>query len=100
MISLLELAMWKARISSLGNGKVIGGGNKKLTVDQSDFRLQCRVRCGANHVVENVWPYLLPPDLVRSHIAGDNNDDNEDDDDDDSFDNDSDEDEDNENFED
>jgi hypothetical protein len=100
MISLLELAMWKARISSLGNGKVIGGGNKKLTVDQSDFRLQCRVSCGANHVVENVWPYLLPPDFVRSHIAGDNSDDNEDDDDDDSFDNDSDEDEDNENFED
>ena len=104
MTSLLELALWKARISNLDHGKVIGGGNKKLKVDQSDFRLQCRVSCGADHVVENVWPYLLPPDFVRSHIDEDNSDDDEDDDDndddvedddDDSFDNDSDEDEDN-----
>jgi len=21
--------------------------------------------CGANHVVENVWPFLLPQDFVR-----------------------------------
>jgi hypothetical protein len=104
MTSLLELALWKARISNLDHGKVIGGGNKKLKVDQSEFRSQCRVSCGADQVVENVWPYLLPPDIVRSHIDEDNSDDDEDDDDndddvedddDDSFDNDSDEDEDN-----
>jgi hypothetical protein len=104
MTSLLELALWKARISSLDLGKVIGGGNKKFKVDQSDFRLQCRVSCGADHVVENVWPYLLPPDFVRSQID-DDDDDNDDDndnveDDDDSFDNDSDEDEDNDDIED
>ena len=39
---------------------------KKMKFDQSDFRLQCRVSCGADHVVENVWPYSLPPDYVRA----------------------------------
>jgi hypothetical protein len=39
-----------------------------MTFDQSDFRLQCRVSCGADHVVENVWPYSLPPDFVRSYV--------------------------------
>ena len=71
-----------------------------MKVDQSDLRLH-RVSCGANHVVENVWPYLLPPDFVRSQLDEDNSDDDEDDDD--VFDNDRDEDEDNddiENFED
>lgn len=52
-------------------------------------------------MVENVWPYLLPPDFVRSQLDEDKSDDDEEDDD--VFDNDSDEDEDNddiENFED
>ena len=81
------------QLGSWQYGKVIGGGNKKLKVDQSDLRLQCHVSCGANHVVENVWPYLLPPDFVRSQLDEDNSDD------DDVFDNDSDEDEDNDNIE-
>jgi hypothetical protein len=39
-----------------------------MTFDQSDFRLRCRVSCGADHVVDNVWPYSLPPDVVRSYV--------------------------------
>jgi hypothetical protein len=68
--SLLELALWKIRIdnSILEQGDAIGRGNTKMKFDQSDFRLQCRVSCGADHVVENVWPYLLPPNFVRSYI--------------------------------
>ena len=46
----------------------MGGSNKKLKIHISDFRLQCRVSCGADHVVENVWPYSLPPDFVRSYV--------------------------------
>jgi hypothetical protein len=34
-------------------------------------------------VVENVWPYLLPPDFVRSYIGKDSSDDDEDVDNDD-----------------
>jgi hypothetical protein len=86
MTSLLELAMWKARMddSSLINDKTMGGGNKRMKMDPSDFRLHCRISCGADHVVENVWPYLLPPDYVRSYVPDeDDNDENGSDDDDD-----------------
>ena len=69
MTSLLELALWKARIddASVDYGKVMGSGNKKMKMDSSDFRLQCRVSCGVDHVLENVFPYLLPPDYVRAY---------------------------------
>jgi len=70
--SLLELALWKARISSVVHGKVMSGGNKKMRIDQSEFRLQCRISCGADHVVKNVWPHLLPPDFVRSYGGEEN----------------------------
>ena len=48
-------------------------------MDLSDFRLHCRVSCGADHVLENVFPYLLPPDYVRPHVDEDGNDDDNDD---------------------
>ena len=80
--SLLELALWKARIFSLDHEKAMGEGNKKMRMDQSDFRLQCRISCGADHVIENVLPYLLPPDFVRSYVDVDINDNNFDSDDD------------------
>jgi hypothetical protein len=46
--SLLELALWKIKLDD--------------SSDPSEFRLQCRISCGADHVIENVFPYLLPPD--------------------------------------
>ena len=67
--SLLELVMWKTRIYSLDHGKAMGEGSKKLKIDQTDFRLLCRINCGADHVIENVLPYLLPPDFVRSYVV-------------------------------
>jgi hypothetical protein len=67
--SILELAIWKARIDeSKDCGRATGGSNKKMKMDGTDFRLQCRISCGADHVVENVWPYLLPSDFVRSYV--------------------------------
>ena len=66
--SLLELALWKLRIDNDNDqGETLGGSNKKLKIHESDFRLQCRISCGADHVVENVWPYLLPNDYVRTY---------------------------------
>jgi hypothetical protein len=77
--SLLELALWKARIddASVDHGKVMGSGNKKMKVDLTDFRLQCRISCGADHVLENVFPYLLPPDYVHPHVDDDDDDDDD-----------------------
>ena len=98
MTSLLELALWKAKLdaSNTDKGAAIDGGNKKLKFDQSCVRQQYRISCGADHVVENVWPFLLPPDYVRSYvmIIDDSEDDDDDSDDYDSYDDDdSDEDE-------
>jgi hypothetical protein len=30
--------------------------------------LQCRISCGADLVIYNVWPYLLPPNFVHSYV--------------------------------
>jgi hypothetical protein len=77
--SLLELALWKMNIdaSTVTNSLVMGDDN----------RLECRTNCGADFVIENVLPYLLPSDFVRSYVYisdeedSDSNNNNEDDDD-------------------
>ena len=55
---MLELALWKMNIdaSSTDNGVAMGDNN----------RLECRTNCGADFVIENVLPYLLPSDFVCS----------------------------------
>jgi hypothetical protein len=61
--------MWEIKMDdSKDDGVAMGDCNKKMKMDQSDFRLNCRISCGADHVVENLLPYLLPPDFVRSYI--------------------------------
>jgi len=78
--SLLELALWKIEIDNDNDqGETMGGGNKKMKIDQPEFRKLCRISCGADHVVENVWPYLVPPNFVRSYIGEESSDDDEDD---------------------
>jgi hypothetical protein len=66
--SLLELVLWKMKLDYSKGGITMSGGDKKIKMDQSEFRLQCRISCGADHVIENVLPYLLPPDSVRSYV--------------------------------
>jgi hypothetical protein len=58
--SLLELVLWKINIdaSTVTNGVAMGDNN----------RLECRANCGDDFVIENVWPYLLPSDFVRSYV--------------------------------
>jgi hypothetical protein len=58
--SLLELAIWKMNIdaSKIDNSLVMGDDNM----------LECRTNCGADFVIENVLPYLLPPNFVRSYV--------------------------------
>jgi hypothetical protein len=57
--SLMELALWKMNIdaSNIDNFVAMGDNN----------RLECRISCGAEYVIENVLPYLLPPNFVRSY---------------------------------
>ena len=85
MASLLELALWKARIddSNFDQGKTTGRGNKKMKMDPSEFRLKCRISCGADHVIENVLPCILPPYYVRSYVDASDDEDEDDDENDD-----------------
>jgi len=51
--SILELALWKAKIDE--------GRNKRARADgEVSYRGQCRVSCGADIIVRNVLPYLMP----------------------------------------
>jgi hypothetical protein len=69
--SLLELAIWKMKINDGSKDlcETMGGDNEKIKRDGAEFRLQCRISCGANIVIKNMWPYLLPSDFVRSSPA-------------------------------
>ena len=51
--SVLELALWKAKIDE--------GRNKRARVEGDDsYKDRCRVNSGADIVIRNVLPYLLP----------------------------------------
>jgi hypothetical protein len=49
--SLLELALWKAKI----NSTVTDG-----SIPSTDFRPKCRIHCYADIVIPNVLPFLSP----------------------------------------
>ena len=64
--SLLEFALWKAKMIESSPDKVKGGGhnNTKLKMDALDFRMKCCIICGADHVIENILPYLLTFNMI------------------------------------
>ena len=57
---MLELALWRAKMNELKSNNPGRRTKKKVKVDESDFRNQCRISCGADIVIEHVLPYLLP----------------------------------------
>ena len=67
--SLLELALWKMNIdaSTVDNGVALGDDN----------RLECHRNCGADFVIENVLPYLLPSVFVYSYVYVSNEEDSD-----------------------
>ena len=64
--SILELALWKAKIDEIvsadNHGKVLEQCIKKVSTDYVTIsqREQCRISCGADIVLRNVLRYLLP----------------------------------------
>jgi len=61
--SILELALWKARIAETKSIDPIREGvrsEERTEADESECRSRCRISCGADNVVENVLPFLLP----------------------------------------
>ena len=56
-ITLLELALWKAKLGEKG-GNCEEGKTKKAKVDSESARKERRVTCGADVVIKNVLPFL------------------------------------------
>jgi hypothetical protein len=54
---MLELALWKIRMKSHNGEK--SRCQKKSKTDESSFRQQCRVACGADVVMGYVLPFLI-----------------------------------------
>jgi hypothetical protein len=60
-MTTLELALWKARMTVNENihQEVMYRRQKKVKIDESSVRKQCRVACGADVVIVHVLPFLI-----------------------------------------
>ena len=75
-LSVLELAVWKARMetSTFGTDRMRRRCKKRSRDDEAAFRHQCRFGCGAQQVIENVLPFLtedVEPVSVRPDFGYD-----------------------------
>jgi hypothetical protein len=59
--TILELALWKARMTVNENihQEVMCGFQEKVRIDKSEVRRQCRIKCGADVVIRHVLHYLI-----------------------------------------
>ena len=74
--TILELVLWKNKFSEASNSKQVVESGKKMKFDESAIREQCRSRCGADIVVENVLPYLISAPTNDSSTDMESDDDN------------------------
>lgn len=59
--TLLELALWKTKMNDDEHtGDASSRCSKKMKVDESGVREQCRVQSGADIIIPHVLPYMLP----------------------------------------
>ena len=57
-ITLLELALWKAKLDEKEENASEEGRTKKAKLDGESVRKEKRVTCGADTVIRNVLPFL------------------------------------------
>jgi hypothetical protein len=57
--TILELALWKMRMNEKSHYDIATPGQKKIKSDESSFRQQCRVTCGADVVIGYVLPFAI-----------------------------------------
>ena len=58
-MTLLELALWKAKLlDDRGEKNCVNVGTKKVKIDAEATRKEHRVTCGASIVIKNVLPFL------------------------------------------
>ena len=56
---ILELALWKSRMSENIPQEEVSHCQKKMMTNESSIRRQCRITCGADVVIRHVLPYLI-----------------------------------------
>jgi demethoxyubiquinone hydroxylase (CLK1/Coq7/Cat5 family) len=57
--TILELALWKLKMSENGHQDRATQSQQKMTADESSIRSQNRVTCGADVVIGHVLPFLI-----------------------------------------
>jgi len=57
-VTLLELALWKAKLDEKDENSAEGRTNKKAKLDAESVRTEKRITCGADMVMKNVIPFL------------------------------------------
>ena len=58
--SIVELALWKHEMNDYSQGKKNRRTKKKMKIEESSIREQCRISCGADIVIEHMLPYFVP----------------------------------------
>ena len=62
--SIVELALWRHKMNDNSQGKKNRRMRKKMKIEDADVRVQCRISCGADIVIQHMLPYLLPRPVV------------------------------------
>ena len=57
--SIIELALWKLRMTENIFQEEVSHCQKKMKTDESSLRRQCRITCGADVVIRHILPYLI-----------------------------------------
>eukprot|EP00985_Skeletonema_marinoi_P008220 scaffold3680_cov80-Skeletonema_marinoi.AAC.1 len=57
-VTLLELALWKAKLDEKEEHSAEGKTKKKAKLDSESVRKKKRVTCGADTVIRNILPFL------------------------------------------
>jgi hypothetical protein len=57
--TILELALWKNRITENNCQHTTIGRRKKIKTGDASIRRQCRITCGADVIIGHVLPYLI-----------------------------------------
>jgi hypothetical protein len=57
--TILELALWRMMMNEKSTPENATQCQKKIKIDESNIRQQCRVTCGADVVIRHVLPFLI-----------------------------------------
>jgi hypothetical protein len=57
--TILELALWKLSINENIPHEEATHCHKKIRIDETEIRRQCRVTCGADVIIGHVFPFLI-----------------------------------------